>query len=1342
MKFVLKQIIWISLILNCTILVAQDECTNATVITPGSTCSYTTFDLPGSLTRSANLPATCSGAFIVDDAWIRFTATSSVTVIQYQNTNRDAALYGYSGSCTGLTLMGCADSWFVGTEILTLATTSGQQYWVRVGRISGNNSASMSGSICIVAATPPANDNPCSATSLTVNSSFSYTTHTNYGATGSTGVPAPGCAGYVSGDVWFTATVPASGALSISTENSGVIDGGMALYTGTCSSLTLVSCGDNGFGVNGFMPRLTVTCLAPGTVIYIRFWDYGNFAPGTFQIAAMNPGGTPTAPTNDNPCSATPITVNPACNYSDFTNQCATATSGVTAPGCAGYIGSDVWFSVVVPISGRLIIDSKENIMTDGGMAVYSGTCSALTLVACDDNASINGNMPYISLTGQTPGATLFIRFWENGNDNNASFKLCVTDPCPGGSQENDACADALELSLSVPVTGNVSCATSTGEPANPSCWTNGASDLNTVWYWTTVPASGRLSIRTQLGTLTNTQIEVFSGTCGALTSVACSNDVTMCGNTQQWSEVVLTGLTPGAIYYIRVDGFSTMVGDFVITAIDGNNSWPISPGQDCGAAFPVCSASITVGDPGFIGSGNVCDYPGNSGGCSSGSCIVVGERNSVWYSFTSLNAGSLEFVITPNIPVDYDWALYDVTGVTNPCATIGAGTLAPIRCSYWGGTGTTGLGSIGTETCDGTSGTMDGYTTPFSIPSGNRNYLLFISNYSTTTFVGYNLNFGASPINYNASNSIVWTGAATTSWNNTANWGGCNLPDCNRDALIYGGSAVQPVITNGQTYYCRDLTIQPGASLTLRAGASLYICGNFTNYGLLNAAPTSNIYFHSNATQTLQGAMTGNNQFGNLSIVKNGGTATLVENLDIAGSLTLNTTNNATLSLNAQYVTLAGNLVNTTSSLVVPDNTTLEFLGTTNQSYTHGSTPLELKNVIVNKPSGSVTLNSDMVIAPNGLLTLTLGKISTGATYLTKVLNTSSASVLGGSVGSYVEGNLFRKLSGAVGTYNFPVGNAAKGYQLGTIEFTSATTATELTARFDNWVTVPNGPVSSECVTSNYSLLPMLNNGYWTFTPSPLSPTGTYNITLASRSQTNASAIGGFTVAKSINSGSSWMLDGTCVVSSTAASASRIGLSDFGQFGVGQVSSPLPIELISFTAVEKEDHNLLEWVTLAEVNNEVFTLERSSNGNDFYAIGTVPGAGNSKVVLSYSFKDMKPLSGVNYYRLRQTDYDGTSTTSKIIAIRRHGSGTFNVIASPNPSKGVFNLAVSASTTGMYKLKVTDASGKGIIEDQVEITGDHMMLPIDLTSFQAGLYNLTLEEPISGENIVVRIVRQ
>lgn len=133
---------------------------------------------------------------------------------------------------------------------------------------------------------------------------------------------------------------------------------------------------------------------------------------------------------NDNCTGAIAITPSTTCSYTTYTNAGATASAGVPAPGCASYIGSDVWFSVLVPSTGMLSINTIEGVIIDGGMAVYTGTCAGLTLLLCDDDSG-TGLMPMMNLTGLTPNSTLWIRFWEFGNDNNGTFGLCVTAPIP-----------------------------------------------------------------------------------------------------------------------------------------------------------------------------------------------------------------------------------------------------------------------------------------------------------------------------------------------------------------------------------------------------------------------------------------------------------------------------------------------------------------------------------------------------------------------------------------------------------------------------------------------------------------------------------------------------------------------------------------------------------------------------------------------------------------------------------------------------------------------------------------------------------------------------------------------
>lgn len=105
----------------------------------------------------------------------------------------------------------------------------------------------------------------------------------------------------------------------------------------------------------------------------------------------------------------------------------------------------------------------------------------------------------------------------------------------------------------------------------------------------------------------------------------------------------------------------------------------------------------------------------------------------------------------------------------------------------------------------------------------------------------------------------------------------------------------------------------------------------------------------------------------------------------------------------------------------------------------------------------------------------------------------------------------------------------------------------------------------------------------------------------------------------------------------------------------VDDTGSVLPINLISFGVTLLEQKVEIKWSTASEENNDYFTLERSSNGLDFHELTRVDGAGNSFEVINYSYQDKNPFQGVSYYRLKQTDYDGTNETFKVVAAEFYG---------------------------------------------------------------------------------------
>ncbi|MBK6833438.1 MAG: hypothetical protein IPG89_03840 [Bacteroidetes bacterium] len=218
-----------------------------------------------------------------------------------------------------------------------------------------------------------------------------------------------------------------------------------------------------------------------------------------------------------------------------------------------------------------------------------------------------------------------------------------------------------------------------------------------------------------------------------------------------------------------------------------------------------------------------------------------------------------------------------------------------------------------------------------------------------------------------------------------------------------------------------------------------LTVCGNFINNGTLIMSPTATLLFNNTAAHTITGNLTGTNGIGNITVTQTAGSVTFMSDIDIKGNLT---TSNATSIINSnnKYVKLAGNFVNATGNTTFTNTGTtgtLEFNGIAVQTYNQGSSQLDLNNVVMNHTSTGVTLSTNMFIkATTGTLTLTAGKINTGANVV-NVVNTAPACVTTGNATSYVNGNLRRYLAArATGSFDFPVGNTAN-YERANITFT-----------------------------------------------------------------------------------------------------------------------------------------------------------------------------------------------------------------------------------------------------------------------------------------------------------------
>ncbi len=164
--------------------------------------------------------------------------------------------------------------------------------------------------------------------------------------------------------------------------------------------------------------------------------------------------------------------------------------------------------------------------------------------------------------------------------------------------------------------------------------------------------------------------------------------------------------------------------------------------------------------------------------------------------------------------------------------------------------------------------------------------------------------------------------------------------------------------------------------------------------------------------------------------------------------------------------------------------------------------------------------------------------------------------------------------------------------------------------------------------------------------------------------------------------------------------------------FGNSIQCEKLPVELISLEGSAEAEGNLIKWTTASEIENDYFTLSSSLNGVDFVEIATISGNGTTANVNNYAHLDRNAESGITYYQLKQTDFDGSNEVIGVVAIER-GEAVSAVSIFPNPVVDVINIT---GTVEAITLNVYDLNGKLVytIADTRE--------QINLSSLSSGTY--------------------
>lgn len=172
-------------------------------------------------------------------------------------------------------------------------------------------------------------------------------------------------------------------------------------------------------------------------------------------------------------------------------------------------------------------------------------------------------------------------------------------------------------------------------------------------------------------------------------------------------------------------------------------------------------------------------------------------------------------------------------------------------------------------------------------------------------------------------------------------------------------------------------------------------------------------------------------------------------------------------------------------------------------------------------------------------------------------------------------------------------------------------------------------------------------------------------------------------------------------------------------------LGAPLPIILLSFEATARNRDVKLSWSTATEINNDYFTVERSSDAINFYAILMKDGAGTSALLHNYEDFDLHPLPGISYYRLKQTDFDGKFAYSDIISVRYSPSGN-NFYGYYDPKHQSMHVISSLGESDVMSVEVMDMAGQ-IVAHNEQLNGKD--IEIALPGIASGMYALKIEDP-------------
>lgn len=179
-----------------------------------------------------------------------------------------------------------------------------------------------------------------------------------------------------------------------------------------------------------------------------------------------------------------------------------------------------------------------------------------------------------------------------------------------------------------------------------------------------------------------------------------------------------------------------------------------------------------------------------------------------------------------------------------------------------------------------------------------------------------------------------------------------------------------------------------------------------------------------------------------------------------------------------------------------------------------------------------------------------------------------------------------------------------------------------------------------------------------------------------------------------------------------------------------------LPVEMGEVTASLNETGSpVIDWFTISENNNSHFNILRLNANSEWEKVGSLHGAGSTTERQDYSFTDYTAMNGMNYYAIEQVDFDGQSSRSDVVSIKKTSDA---LMVFPNPTSTFGTITVGLEMKGSTTVEIINSMGKIVYSEITEST----VIDIDLQAFhiEKGLYivNVRNDEMQQSSKLIVQ----